>query len=151
MAIVMLGKLLDRGQDAEIHLEANYSKIRDRSADNGVRLLTYYLARHRHHQQKALDRLDPDMRRRLRKVKLKFNAPFDPTAELRPPDFAPESVNGIMLIEAAVSHDSKLVALYRSILAQPIGDDVREALESLIRVEERDIVILNKMLAMHYF
>ena len=151
MAIVALGKILDRCQDAEIQLEANYSDIRDRTVDNGVRMLTYYLARHRHYQKKVLGGLDPDMLRRLRKVKLKFDVPFDPTAELRLPDFAPESVNGIMLIEAAVSHDGKLVALYRSILAQPLDDDVRAVLEALIRVEERDIVMLKKMLAMRYF
>ena len=113
MTIVTLGRLLDRCQKAEIQLEANYSEIRDRTPDNGVRMLTYYLARHRHHQKMALGGLAPDMRRRLRKVKLKFYVPFDPTAEFRLPDFAPESVNGTLLIKAAVRHDRKLSGLYR--------------------------------------
>lgn len=151
MAIVTLGELLDRGQDFETRLEAHYAEIRDRSTDNGVRLLTYYLARHRHHQEIALDGLDPAALHRLRSVELKFDVAFDPSAESAAPAGTPETVKGDALIEAAVRHDGKLVSLYRSILAQPLNDETRAVLEALIRVEERDIVMLKKMLAMHYF
>ncbi len=151
MAIATLGKLLDRCQHAEILLETNCSEIRDRTADNGVRMLTYYLARRRHHQKMALGGLDPVMLRRLRKVKLRSAVPIDRTDELRLPEFSPASVDGMMLIEAALSHDMKLTALYRSILQQPLKDDVRAVLEKLVLVEERDIGMLKKMRAMHYF
>ena len=113
--------------------------------------MTYYLARHRRHQERALVGLAPDMLQHVRKVELKFDVPFDPATDIRLPDFAPEAVKGDELIGAAVSYESQLASLYRSILAQPLNEEVRTVLEALIRVEERDIVMLKKMLAMHYF
>ncbi len=151
MASATLGKLLDRCQDSEIRLETNCAEIRDRTADNGVRMLTYYLARRRHHQKMALGRLDPVMLRRLRKVKLRSAVSRDLTDELRLPEFTPASVDGTTLIEATLGHDMKLMALYRSILEQPLKDDVRAVLEKLILVEERDIGMLKKLRAMRYF
>jgi hypothetical protein len=151
MAIVTVGELLDRGRDFETRLEAYYAEIRDRSTDNGVRLVTYYLARHRRHQAMALGGMAAEVLARVRNVELKFDAAFDPTKELRLPEIAPEAIKGDELIECAARHDGQLVSLYRFILGQPLNDDVRAVLEALIRVEERDMVMLKKMLAMHYF
>jgi hypothetical protein len=151
MAIVTIGEILDRGRDFETRLEAYYAEIRDCSTDNGVRLLTYYLARHRRHQEQALAGLDTETLRHVRAVELKFGAPFDAFANLRIPDLAPAKVTGDGLIETAIRYDGELVALYRTILGQPLSDEARAVLEALIRVEERDIVMLKKMLAMHYF
>ena len=54
MAIVSIADLLDRASQFEERLEKYYAAIRDESEDNGVRLLTYYLARHRQHLQDAI-------------------------------------------------------------------------------------------------
>lgn len=151
MAVFTLGELLDCAQDAENHLEASCSAIRDRSTDSGVRLLTYYLARHRHHQKSALSGLASGVLRHLRKVELSCDLPFNPATELCPPDFAPDSVDGKMLIEAAVSHDRKLVVLYNAILVQALNEELRAVLKALVKVEERDIIMLKKMLAIRYF
>lgn len=151
MAIVTVGELLDRGKDFEARLEKYYAEIRDRSSDNGVRLVTYYLARHRRHQEIAMADLPPETLQHVRKVELKFDVPFDPAEEFRIPHFKPEEIKGDELIELAVNYDRDLISLYRSILAQPVNDAVRSVLEALIRVEERDLVMLKKMLAMHYF
>ena len=151
MAIVTVGELMDRARDFELRLEVYYAEIRDRSKDNGVRLLTYYLARHRRHQEQALAGLDPDRGGHVRMVELKFDAPFDLDAGRQMPYAPPETIQGDELIEMAVGHDRELVSLYRSVLVQPVGDDARTVLEALIRVEERDMVMLKKMQAMHYF
>ena len=60
-------------------------------------------------------------------------------------------VTGEDLLQSAISHDAELITLYRSILEQPLGEEVTIFLESLVRVEERDIVMLKKTLAMNYF
>jgi hypothetical protein len=151
MAVVTVGELLDRGHDFESKLDAYYAEVRDQSPDNSVRLVTYYLARHRRHQERALGELDPNILQHLREMGLTFDASLDAAAGPRLPDFAPEAVKGNVLIEAAVSHGKGLVSLYRSILAQPLNEDVQTVLEALIRVEEREIVMMKKMLAMHYF
>lgn len=151
MAVLTVGEFLDRGRDLEARIDAYYAEIRDRSTDNDVRLVTYYLARRRRHQEKAMEGLDPDRLQQVREVELTFDAPLDLAARVRLPDLAPETVKGDELIQAAVSYGSEWASLYRSILARPLNDDVRAVLEALIQVEERDIVMLKKMLAMHYF
>lgn len=151
MAIVTLGELMDRGRAFETRLAEYYAEVRDRTTDNGVRLLTYYLARHRRHQDEALESLTPAMAKRVRKVELKFDVPLEDATSFRLPPFDPAAATGDELIRAAIAYDTELVEFYRSILAQPANDEVRGVLEALIRFEERDIVMLKKMQAMHYF
>lgn len=151
MAIVTLGDLLDRGREFEVSLETYYGSIRDRSRDNGVRLLTYYLARHRRHQEETLAEYDKSLIDRLRKVEIRHDVLADPNRQFQLPDTTYEEVTGAELLGAAARHDQTLIDLYRAILKQPIIDEVRAVLEALIRVEERDIVMIKKMIAMHYF
>ncbi len=151
MAIITIGEVLDRIRDFEIRLEAFYAQIRDNATNDGVRLLTYYLARHRRHQDQALKEADAQTLRHVRMVELKFDVLSDASVKLRIPDISPAKATGDELIEAAIYYDTELVRIYRAILSQPLGDDVRAILEALIHVEERDIIMLKKMLAMHYF
>ena len=151
MTIITVGELLDRVQDFEARLDAYYAKIRDCSKDNSVRLLTYYLSRHRRHQAIALEGLSSKILKKIRKIELQFEVPFDTTAERRLPKFKSETVRSDRLIETAIRHDGTRVSLYRSILAQPLPDDACAVLDALVRLEERDMVMLKKMLAMRYF
>jgi len=150
MAIVTVGDILDRGRDFEARLETHYAGICDHAADAGVRLVAGYLARCRRRQEKALAELDPEMLRHVRKIELKFDIPFSPGTD---PAAAPvpEPLNGDALIEVAIRHDAEVTDLYRAVLQQPLNDEARVVLEALVRVEERDLVMLKKMLAMHYF
>ncbi len=50
-----------------------------------------------------------------------------------------------------ISYILYLSKLYKSILNQPLPQEAAELLESIIRIEERDIVMLKKMIAMNYF
>ena len=151
MAIVTVGELLDRGRAFELRMQAYYAEIRDHSANHDVRLLTYYLARHARHHEMAFGGMAPDVLQRVREVKLNLDAPFTASAGLHLPDSPPRTVKGKELLDAAVGYDKKLVDLYRSILAHPLIDDARAAFDKLVAVEERDIVMLTRMLAMHYF
>jgi hypothetical protein len=54
MAIVSIGDILDKAAEFERILEKYYIEIRDNTSNNGVKLLTYYLSRHRRHLQEAL-------------------------------------------------------------------------------------------------
>ncbi len=144
MSIATMGDLLDRAREFEIRLEAYYSDIRDRSRDNGVRLLTYYLIRHRRHQDQALANYGKHQIRRLRRIRLKHEVAFDPEKLFNLLDTHPERVSGEELLRAAADYDQALVNLYLSIAEQPITDEVRTLLESLIRIEERDIAMIKK-------
>ena len=56
-----------------------------------------------------------------------------------------------IFLEAAVGYDAELVDLYKKILQQPLSTEAAVLIESLIRLEERDIIMLKKMIAMNYF
>jgi rubrerythrin len=151
MAGVTVGALLNRARRFEIRLEQFYRRVRDKSADNSVRLLTYYLARHRQHQELALQGLDPRLRERLRKTQLDESVDFTSFERFPLLGKAPEKTAGPDLLEAAIRYDEALVDLYRRLLNYPLDDEARAAIEAMIRIEERDMVMLKKMLAMRYF
>jgi hypothetical protein len=151
MAIVTLGEILDKANAYESRLEAFYASVRDRSTDNGVRLLTYYLARHCRHQAMALAQLAPRELRHLRKIEIRRDLP----ARLDHPEkllqATPETVTGDQLIETALRQSSELVELYLEALEQPMIDEAHDVVEALLHIEESDIVMLTKMKAVHYF
>ena len=130
MGIATLGDLLDRASEFEARLEKYYGAVRDHTTDNGVRLLTYYLARHRRHQEQGLQAV----------VRLGRLMITNSSAE----------VSGQHLLETAVNYDTRLIALYREILKQPLTAEARAMIEALIRIEERDVIMLKKMIAMEY-
>lgn len=150
MAIVSIGDLLDRAGASEERLEKYYAALRDASKDDGVRLLTYYLSRHRRHLQEVLKDFSAGEIERIRSVRLKYDIEFHPEKEFHLIETSRE-VKGQALLEAAAGYDAELISLYQKILRQPLNPEATAFVESLIRVEERDIVMLKKMLAMHYF
>ena len=151
MAIVTVENLLGRAEKFERRLEEFYADLRDHSDDNGVRLLTYYLARHRRHVDKALAMLDPEDRERAGKVQLRFEVEFSPEETFDLLGVPADKVRGPDLLEVAIRYDEALVRFYRQMLGQQLPKETHELIESLIRIEEKDIVMLRKMLAMNYF
>ena len=151
MAFVNIGDLLERAIEFEAKLEQYYAAIRDESEDNGVRLLTYYFSRHHHHLKDALNDYSTEKLERVRKIKIKYDINFDPEKAFHLIKTPPRDVRGRELLEAAVGYDAELVNLYKQILQQPLGPEAQVLIESLIRVEERDIVMIKKMIAMNYF
>jgi hypothetical protein len=149
--IVDFADLLDRAQEFEDKLEYYYASLRDQSQDNGVRLLTYYLSRHCRHLQEGLNNVDAAELARVRSIKLKHDVEFHPEKDFHIMELPPEQVKGKDVLEAAVQYDGTLVKLYKSILNQPLPKEAAELLESIVRIEERDIVMLKKMIAMNYF
>ena len=149
--IVDFADLLDRAQEFEDKLGRYYATLRDQSQDNGVRLLTYYLSRHRRHLQEALENVEAAELVRIRSIKLKYDVEFHPAKDFHIMSLPPEQVRGKDVLEAAVEYDATLVKLYKSILNQPLPEEAADLLESIIRIEERDIVMLKKMIAMNYF
>ena len=149
MASVTINDILHRAQEFELRLERYYAGLRDTTEDNGVKLLTYYLSRHRRHLEHALEGLELEGIRRVRRVRLKVDVPFEPVTVIM--DAAPSEVRGTALLQAAVEHDMQLASYYRKVSEQSLGPEASGFIESLIRLEEKDIVMLKKMIAMNYF
>ncbi|HEB30244.1 MAG TPA: hypothetical protein ENI15_05135 [Spirochaetes bacterium] len=151
MAFKSIGDLLEKAGEFEIRLERYYAAIRDESQDNGVRLLTYYLSRHRRHLQQALNGMDHDKIEHIRKIKLKYDIDFQPEKAFHLITTSPSDIRGKGLLEAAASYDEELVELYKDVLQHPLNTEASVFIETLIRIEEKDIVMLKKMIAMNYF
>ncbi|TFG65161.1 MAG: hypothetical protein E4H36_00830 [Spirochaetales bacterium] len=151
MAIVTFENLMNRAQEFEQKLERYYAQIRDESKDQGVRLLTYYLARHRRHLDRALSELSAEKRAHIFKLQLKYDVDFSPEKNFKLLDKAVEDVRSALLLEAAVGYDEELIHLYKSVQSQPMSEEAHALVESLIRIEEKDVIMLKKMIAMNYF
>ncbi len=151
MAIVSIGDLLDRAGEFEARVEKYYTNLRDETEDNGVRLLTYYLSKHRRHQARAIEGFTAHEVEQIRQIKLMFDIEFHAGKEFHVIDTPPQEVKGETLLDAAVEYDMALVVLYKKILEQPLSPQATLLFDSLIGLEEQDIIMLKKMLAMHYF
>jgi len=151
MAFVNIGDVLERAREFEERLEKYYAAIRDESQDNGVRLLTYYLSRHRRHLQQAIDEMEPNLVEHINKVRLKYDIDFSPEKAFHVMEISPTKIKGNELLEAAVGYDQDLIHLYKQVLEHPLSTEAKVFIETLIRTEEKDIVMIKKMIAMDYF
>ena len=149
--IVALGKLLDRIQAFEDRMERLYTRVRDRTEDNRVRMLTYYMARHRRHQQIALATVPRTRVGRARRVRVCVSAGLDPSKRhaLRPGSVA--RLTGTQMLSGAEGYDRALIELYRSLLTPALDACARAVLEALVLQEQRDLAMLKKMSDMRYF
>lgn len=151
MATVTLGSLLDRGRAFELRIEQYYAGLRDRVTDNDVRLLTYYLSRRRRHQDEALAGYTKREVATLRRLRVEHAEDGDPGKLFRFSTANPNRVKGEDLLRNAERYDKALIGLYEGIRQQPGAELAEGLLEALIHVEERDILMIKKMLAMRYF
>jgi hypothetical protein len=148
MTTLTLGSMLDRSARYEQGLESYYADLRDGCSDNGVRLLTYSLRRQ--HQQQLLSQLSDGQLEDLR------NTILEPVPELEAPwlDQLPVWPGGSMcgddVLQEAIALRGGLISYYRAAYVQLSPGSALELLQTLIQVEERDIMMLNKMRDMRY-
>ena len=117
----------------------------------GVRLLTYYLARHRRHLPEALECLPGKELERMGHVLLKYDDPdFNPQKCFEGKQL-PSSVSGDELLATAIDLVEMLIRFYRWMVEQPLGERAGSLFHSLLQIEERHVIELRKIKAMDYF
>ena len=149
--IVSFHDIINKALEFENRLEQYYIEIRDTTENEGVRMITYYLSRHRRRLQKALGDLPQATRDHLFKMTFKHDIEFNPEQDFRPLNSPVADIQAEALIDAGVNYDLQLVEVYKKILELPVNKDASAFVEGLIRMEEKDVVMLKKMLATHYF
>jgi hypothetical protein len=125
--------------------------LRDRSEDNTVRLLTYYLARNRRRMQQVFADFDAQALDQVRSIEMRETVPLFSDEEFQAFMTTPEDTQGGDLLRAAIAHNEHLVRYYALLLKEPMTVDAALLLQNLSRIEESDIAVLKKMVAMHYF
>lgn len=151
MTVSTIVELLDQAGKFERRLEKYFAEIRDSTADNGVRLLTYSLARRSSYIQQVLDELGHDEMEAIRATRLDRGIDFLPEKEFPLLGSPPDSVTGTRLLTAVIKYSTFLTNLYRDLIEQPVSAVSVRLLTDLVRVEERDISMLKKMLRVDYF
>jgi hypothetical protein len=151
MAIVSIGSLLDRARRFEARLAKYYAAIRDETADNDVRLLTYCLSRHRRQMDVVLKDFRSRGLARVRKIRLRSPVDFRPQDSFGGLDTPPAEVKARDLLQSAVRYHAALSDLYKHILEQSVSDEASGLIEGLIRFEKSDSIILEELLASDYF
>ena len=151
MPQISIGALLKSTNEFERRLEKFYISVRDGTEDSGVRLLTYYLARHCHHLKQVLDNLTLYEIDSICKEHVECELDIGSVRHLQLMTADPKEAHGKELLECAVTRDEALIGRYRSILEQPLSEGAASLFESLILIEEADVVMLKKMMATNYF
>lgn len=150
MGIITIRDVLEQVGEFERALSDYYAAVAGGTAREGVRLLAGYMARHRIHLRAALDRMDPDRAARVAAAPLRYRPKAADCTCFEKVSLTPESTAEEVL-NAAITLDDCLLLLYRQVLSQEIGPEVRELFASLLKSEERDQVDLKKIKALDYF
>lgn len=150
MSVTTLGDMLDRVEDFERRLVALYSNVRDRTTNDGTRLLTYYLARHRRHLPTALKSCTSSQIEEIRRTPLKYDGPdFEPRSLLDGVELPP-SVTANEVLDTAVALVQALTAVYRWMAYRQLGEEASLLFNSLLKIEETHLVELKKIRAVDY-
>ena len=151
MSAVTVGDMLERVRGFERRLEVYYADMRDTTASDGVRLLTHYLARRRHHLRDALESYSPEQLEHIRRVRLKYDDTDFSLQHSFEGTGLPAAAGGNELLDVAISLVETLIRFYRWMAGQPLGHEAGGLFESLLHIEERHVVELKKIRAMDYF
>ncbi len=151
MARPTVGDMLERAREFERRLEHYYADLRDRTTQDGTRLLTFYLARDRLHLPEALESFNRAQLERFKREPLESEPPAFNPARCFAGKKLPNSAGGDELLATAIEFVEMLINFYRAVLDRVHDEDARELIRDLLRIEESHVIELKKTKAMHYF
>ncbi|MHC4787702.1 MAG: hypothetical protein ACYS8K_00630 [Planctomycetota bacterium] len=116
-----------------------------------MRLLTYYLARHRRHLPEALESIPRRQIEHASHVPLKYDdSEFNPRKCFEGRRL-PSTATGEELLAVAIELVAELLRFYRWMVQQPLGEEATEIFQDLLTIEEKHVIELKKIKAMDYF
>jgi hypothetical protein len=139
MAFATVGAMLDYAKEFESTLEAFLADVRDRAANDNVRLLTYYLSRFKRHIAGTLDLFTTDQLVVMREVPLKsidsefvVSRCFDGT-------YLSREATADELLETAIELTDIILCFYQWLINQPANGVGAGVFEQLAAKEEKNI------------
>jgi len=151
MAVSNVGDVLDRVQELERRQIEMYAVIRDSATDDGVRLLTHYLARHKRHLPEAFSCFSPDQMKQIRRTPvLEEDVAIDADHYFKGKTISAD-IKADTLLDCAIEYIQKLLDCFHHMSHQSLGEETLTLFDSLYKIEVKDIVELKKIKAMHYF
>lgn len=146
-----LGAFFDRLSRFEGRLEKWYGVLRDKTPDNRVALLTYYLCRHNRRLPEMLADLPPAEANRLCRAKCAADIDRGLAQAFSVMRTPPRKVTGQELLRSAFDYQSRLCEILGILLGETRNKRVSAFLGKFTVLERRDLVKLRKMMATGYF
>ncbi len=144
MRAITIEEILGHIENFENSLTDFFVNIHDESHDEGVRLLTGYIARHRHRTLAALGKCPHEVIDRIKKLPLQYQ-PDIPGEHCFKEIKLPSDATPLEILEAAIAFDECMVQMYKQIASQPVAHEIKDLFESLSIYEEADEVDLKKI------
>jgi hypothetical protein len=147
-----VGEIFRDIEQFEDRLQQYYAEVRDKTREDDLRLLTYYLATRRRHTKKAFTSVSEATGARVKDTRLEDGPGFEAEHGRAILGLSPESVGAVELLNMAVDHCREQIGLYGTLTELwPDGDEARDILVRLKELEEADIKIMRDMIKMDYF
>ncbi len=150
MPVVTVADVLRHAEAFEKMLTDYYHDISERTTREGVRLLSDYMARHQARIAEFLDKLPSPRVRRICSTPLRYE-PHAADCRCFEGMELPANATAAQVLDTAITFDECLIKLYRQVVTQDVGEEIKELFEGLIRVEELDEVELQKIKSADYF
>ena len=144
MRAITIEEILEHIERFENSLTDFFDKIHDETHDEGARLLTDYIARHRHRTRAALDRCPHEMIDHIKKLPLQYQ-PDIPGEHCFKEIKLPQDATPLEILEAAIAFDECMVQMYKQIAGQPVAHEIKDLFENLSVYEEADEIDLKKI------
>lgn len=144
MRAISIEKILAHVESFENSLTRFFTEISDKTHDEGARLLTDYIARHRHRTLAALSKLQVQQIEHIKKLPLQYQ-PDIPGAHCFKEINLQLDATPLTILQAAIEFDECLVQMYHQIANQPVAHEIKELFESLEKYEQADEINLKKI------
>ena len=144
MRAITIEEILVHIERFENSLTVFFDKIHDETHDEGARLLTDYIARHRHRTLAALDKCPHEMVDHIKKLPLQYQ-PDIPGEHTFKEIKLPQDATPLEILEAAIAFDECMVQMYKQIAGQPVAHEIKDLFENLSVYEGADEIDLKKI------
>jgi|GEM_PF-5167002 rubrerythrin len=151
MAIVNLGSFLDEIAKFEQSAEQYYADLRDRTRNDGVRLLTHYLARRKQHLPQAMSLIKQQDLEEARRFPVLLSEDQVPGPAFFAEHRLDDNADGGRLLAQAIIFTETLLQLYEKMVEMIPSGPAHGLFRTLTVIEQRAVVELKKILAMNYF
>jgi hypothetical protein len=153
MGVVTIAEVLRHVEEFEDMLADFYAKLSHQTTQEGVRLLTDYMSRHRRRTHIALFKLPVESVEQIHRIchTLLRYEPHGADCHCFEGIELPPDATAAEVLDIAIKFDECLVQFYRQVVRQPVDQEVKQLFESLIRWEQDDEIELKKIKAMDYF
>jgi hypothetical protein len=144
MLAITIEEILGHIESFENSVTELFEHIHDETHDEGVRLLTDYIGRHRHRTFAELERCCQDEIERIKKLPLQYQPDIPGEHTIKEVQLSADA-SPLEILKAAIEFDESMVKMYKQIASQPLAHEVKELFEGLTTYETVDEIHLKEI------